>query len=111
MQSWDDVLVFCLAEKFGSDGDSGSILLTALGAYATELLPKHERETEGLVEMLDLHADKFCVSGDRVTIRQRPTWPEPSIDDAVPTSLSKLSDGVEREEGTDSSTVTADTLD
>ena len=110
MQSLDDVLVFCLVEQFGSDGDSICVEMGKLGRYANELLPKSKRETKSLRQILALHADKFCVSGDRVTIRQRPTWPEPSIDDAVPTSLSKLSDGVEREEGTDSSTVTADTL-
>ncbi|CAE7657679.1 unnamed protein product [Symbiodinium sp. CCMP2456] len=111
VQSFDDVLVFCLVEKFGSDGgSSSSMLLSQLGEYASELLPKRERETQGIGRMLALHADKFCVSGDRVTIRQRPTWPEPSFEDAVPTSLSKLSAGVEREGSADSSTVTADTF-
>ncbi|OLP79847.1 hypothetical protein AK812_SmicGene39801 [Symbiodinium microadriaticum] len=106
----DDALVFCLVEKYGSDGDSNHVQIHELGTYANELLPKRERETKGLRQILALNADKFCVSGSTVTIRQRPTWPEPSIDDAVPTSLSQLSDGVEREESTDSSTVKADTF-
>ena len=102
--------MFCLVEKYGSDGDSNHVQIHELGTYANELLPKRERETKGLRQILALNADKFCVSGSTVTIRQRPTWPEPSIDDAVPTSLSQLSDGVEREESTDSSTVKADTF-
>ena len=77
VQSLDDALAFCMAEKFADTKIAHP--LHEVGLYANKLVPKKDRETSRLQTLLFKYSEFFCLtSHGTVTVRKRPAWPDMS---------------------------------